>query len=154
MAIRNILTDKDPLLRKKSREVKNVDDRLTELIDDMIETLHETGNGIGLAAPQVGVLKRLFIVDMHDETGPLVFINPEIFDRDGTQVGQEGCLSVPGYWGEVERPATIKVRALDRNGDPFTLEADDLLAVCISHENDHLDGVLFTDKVIGDLVRE
>ncbi len=156
MAIRNILTDEDPLLRKTSREVKVFDERLQELVDDMIDTLHQTGNGIGLAAPQVGVLKRLFIIDMHEEEGaePLVFINPEIYETEGSQTGQEGCLSVPGYWGEVERPAKIKVRAQDRHGEWFTVEADELFAVCICHENDHLDGILYTDKVIGDLVQE
>ncbi len=154
MAIRNILTDDDPLLRKTAREVKEIDQRTRELADDMIETLRATDNGIGLAAPQVGVLKRIFVIDMQDENGPVVFINPEIVEREGSQIGQEGCLSVPGCWGEVERPAKIRVRAWDKEGEPFELDAEELLAVCICHENDHLDGILFTDKVIGELVRE
>lgn len=152
MAIRNILTDGDPLLRKRSREIKEVDDRIREICEDMIDTLHATDNGIGLAAPQVGLLKRIFVIDMYDDNGPIVFINPEIIRRKGRQRNTEGCLSVPGCWGEVERPAQVTVRALDMDGEPFELEADEMLATCICHENDHLDGILFTDKVIGELV--
>lgn len=152
MAIRNILTDEDPLLRKTSREIKEIDDRIRELAQDMIDTLASTENGIGLAAPQVGILKRMFIIDMHDGTGPIVFINPKIIESKGKQCGQEGCLSIPGRWGEVERPEFVKVQAYDTDGEMFEIEADDLLAVCICHENDHLDGILFTDKVIGELV--
>lgn len=151
MAIRKILTDEDPLLRKRSREVKEVDERIREICRDMIETLHETDNGIGLAAPQVGLLKRIFVIDMYDENGPRVFINPEIKVSRGKQLNKEGCLSVPGRWGEVERPAYVKVQALDMDGTSFELEAEELLATCICHENDHLNGVLFTDKVIGEL---
>lgn len=154
MAIRRILTDEDPLLRKTSREVKEVDERIKEIVDDMIDTLHETDNGIGLAAPQVGLLKRIFVIDLYDEKGPMVFINPEIYYKKGRQTNTEGCLSVPGRWGEVERPAKVKLRALNREGEPFEMEAEELLATCICHENDHLDGVLFTDKVIGELVQE
>jgi peptide deformylase len=153
MAVRNILTDEDPLLRKTSREVSEITPRIETLIEDMLDTLYETGNGIGLAAPQVGVLRRIFVIDLQEdeESQPLVFINPEIYETDGSQVNQEGCLSVPGRWGEVERPAHLRVRALNAKGEPFDMEATGLLATCICHENDHLDGILFTDKVIGEL---
>lgn len=154
MATRTIITDEDPLLRKRSREVIEIDDRIREICADMVETLHATDNGIGLAAPQVGILKRIFVVDMYDDNGPIVFINPEIIEKKGKQRNQEGCLSVPGSWGEVERPARIKVCARNPHGELFEMEASELLATCICHENDHLDGVLFTDKVIGELVTE
>ncbi len=154
MAIRNILTDEDPLLRKHSREVKEIDDRIRQICQDMIDTLHETDNGIGLAAPQVGLLKRIFVIDLYDEEGPRIFINPEIIETKGKQESREGCLSVPGRWGDVERPAYVKVRAQNEKGERFELEAEDVLATCICHENDHLDGILFTDKVIGELVFE
>lgn len=154
MAIRNILTDVDPLLRKRSREITEVDERIREIVDDMIETLHHTENGIGLAAPQVGLLKRIFVIDLYDDKGPMVFINPEITAHKGKQRSREGCLSVPGRWGEVERPSFVRVKAQDRDGKTFELEAEDLLATCICHENDHLNGILFTDKVIGELVYE
>ncbi len=153
MAVRNILTDEDPLLRKTSREVSEITPRIETLVEDMLDTLYETGNGIGLAAPQVGVLRRVFVIDLQEDedSQPLVFINPEIYETDGSQVNQEGCLSVPGRWGEVERPAHLRVRALNAKGEPFDMEATGLLATCICHENDHLDGILFTDKVIGEL---
>lgn len=152
MAIREIIVDGDDRLRKVARPVDDVKaPRIQTLIEDMIDTLHESGNGIGLAAVQVGVLRRVFIVDLGDEKGLRVFVNPEITKREGSQCGQEGCLSVPGRWGTVERPARIHVRALDREGEPFELDAEGLEAVCICHENDHLDGILFTDKVIGEL---
>ena len=154
MAIRNILTDEDPLLRKHSREVKEIDDRIRQICQDMIDTLHETDNGIGLAAPQVGLLKRIFVIDLYDAEGPRIFINPEIIETKGKQESREGCLSVPGRWGDVERPAYVKVRAQNEKGERFELEAEDVLATCICHENDHLDGILFTDKVIGELVFE
>ena len=153
MALRNILKDGDETLRKTSREVTTVNDRLQILIDDMFDTMY-ANNGIGLAAPQVGVLRRLFVMDLHDETGPIVAINPVIKDAAGSQIGQEGCLSVPGRQGDVERPASLVLSALDRNGQPFELAADDLAAVCICHENDHLDGILFIDKVKGELLSQ
>ncbi|NJP39936.1 peptide deformylase [Oscillospiraceae bacterium HV4-5-C5C] len=153
MAIRKIVLDPDPVLRKQAREVTDFGPRTQTLIDDLIDTLHHSGNGIGLASPQVGVLRRIFVIDMQDEAGVRVFVNPRIISRKGQQSSTEGCLSIPGYWGEVERPATVKVQAQDRQGHPFELEAEELLAVCICHENDHLDGVLFTDKVIGELVK-
>ena len=152
VALRTILTDEDPLLRKVSRDVTEVNARIQTLIDDMLETMAHA-DGIGLAAVQVGVLRRLFVMDLGDETGPYVLINPKLISRDGSQEGQEGCLSVPGRWGLVERPQRVVMEALDRDGQPFTLEADGLLAVCACHEYDHLNGTLFTDKVIGELIQ-
>ncbi len=148
MALREILTVGEDVLRKKSKEVTVFDDRLQTLIDDMEETMRFEGRGIGLAAPQVGVLKRLFVVDIHDEHGFLVFVNPVITAREGVVISSEGCLSVPGRSGTVERPESIVIEAQDRHGKPFTLEADGLLAVCICHEYDHLEGVLFIDKLV------
>jgi peptide deformylase len=153
MALRQVLIDGDETLRKKSREVTNFDDRLQTLIDDMFETMYAS-NGIGLAAPQVGVLRRLFVMDLHDGNEPIVAINPQIMDAKGTQTYQEGCLSIPGRYGDVERPAELVLRAYDRNGEPFEIKASELTAVCISHENDHLDGILFKDKVKGELLSQ
>ncbi len=154
MAIRNILHDGDELLRKVSKPIKEITPRVLEQIADMGETLYAAGNGIGLAAPQVGLLKRMFVIDMQDEKGLQVFINPEIVETEGEQTAMEGCLSVPGTFGEVCRPAQIKVKATNEKGEDFELEAEGLFAVCICHENDHLNGVLFTEKVIGELVHE
>ena len=153
MALRRIVTDEDEIMRKVSRPVKKIDDRLQTLIDDMLETM-KANNGIGLAAVQVGILRRLFVMELQDDHGPYVLINPRIGEKVGKQVGQEGCLSIPGRWGDVERPAHVVMEALDRQGQPCRLEAEGLLAVCASHEYDHLDGVLFTDKVIGELIRQ
>ena len=152
MALRTILTDEDELLRKVSREITQVDDRIQELIDDMIETMYEN-HGIGLAAVQFGVLRRLLVMDIQDGNGPYILINPQIVSQKGTQVGQEGCLSVPGRWGDVERPEKVVFKALDRTGKPIKLKAEGLLAVCACHEFDHLNGTLFTDKVTGELIR-
>lgn len=154
MAIRNILHDGDETLKKTSKAVKEITPRILGQIADMGETLYAAGNGIGLAAPQVGLLKRMFVIDMQDEKGLQVFINPEIIAAEGEQTAMEGCLSVPGTFGEVCRPAKIKVKAMNEKGENFELEADGLLAVCICHENDHLNGVLFTEKVIGELLHE
>lgn len=153
MALRQILKDGDETLRKKSREVTTIDDRIKDLIDDMFQTMYAS-NGVGLAAPQVGILRRLFVADIKDEHGPFVAINPRILDAEGTQTGTEGCLSIPGKWGEVERPAKLVLEALDREGKPYRMEAADFLAVCICHEYDHLDGILFKDKVKGELQSE
>lgn len=153
MALRQIITDGDETLRKTSREIAVVDSRIQELIDDMFQTMYDS-NGVGLAAPQVGVLRRLFVADIKDGMEPLVAINPRIVSEEGMQCGTEGCLSVPGKWGEVERPQKIVLEALDRNGKPYTLEAEGYLAVCICHETDHLNGVLFKDKVKGELYSE
>ena len=151
MALRTIITEEDERLRKKSRPVTDFGARTQEQIDDLIDTLANTGNGIGLAAVQIGLLKRMFIVNIEDEGGLRVYVNPEIIETRGEQINTEGCLSIPNYWGEVKRPEWIKVRAQDRHGETFELEAEGLLAICICHENDHLDGVLFTDKLEGEL---
>jgi peptide deformylase len=153
MALRQILREGDETLRKTSRTVTVFDDRLQILIDDMFQTMY-ANNGIGLAAPQVGVLKRLFVMDLKNETGPVVAINPQITKAAGTQIYCEGCLSIPGQFGDVERPAEIVLEAQDRHGKPFTLEAKELMAVCICHETDHLDGILFRDKAKGELFSE
>lgn len=146
MAIRNIVTVGEDVLRKKARPIEKIDDRLLSLIQDMKDTLAATDNGIGLAAPQVGMLKRVFIIDM-DGTGAKAYINPEIIKREGEQVGNEGCLSVPDRYAEVSRPAKVTVRAMNEAGEIFEEEAEGLFAACICHENDHLDGVLFVDRV-------
>lgn len=148
MALRDIVTVGDDVLRKKARMVENINDKLLVLLDDMAETMKYEGRGIGLAAPQVGVLKRVFVVDVGDEHGLIEFINPEIIETEGEVIGEEGCLSVPGLSGCVVRPERITVRAQDRHGEPFEIKAEGLLAVCICHENDHLDGVLFIDKIV------
>ena len=152
MALRNIVLEHEELIRKKSRPVEEINDRIITLLDDMADTMYYENRGIGIAAPQVGVLRSVFIVDVGDEHGLIEFINPEITRREGTQVYSEGCLSVPGKTAEVERPAEITVKALDRNGKEFTLDADGLLAVCICHEYDHLDGILFVDKAIDGII--
>lgn len=154
MALRNIVLENEELIRKKSRPVDEITPRILTLLDDMADTMYYENRGIGIAAPQVGVLRRVFIVDVGDEHGKIEFINPEITRREGTQTYTEGCLSCPGKNAEVERPAEITVKALDRNGKEFTLDADGLLAVCICHEYDHLDGILFIDKAINGEVYE
>ena len=148
MALRNIVMENDPLLRKTSRPVEEITPRIIKLLDDMAETMYYDNRGVGLAAPQVGVLRRVFVVDVGDDHGLLEFINPEIIETEGEQEYQEGCLSVPGKTAKVIRPAKVKIKALNRDGEEFVLEATDLLAVCICHENDHLNGVLFTDKAV------
>ena len=148
MALRNLVIEGDPLLRKTSRPVEEISPRIIKLLDDMAETMNYENRGVGIAAPQVGVLRRVFIVDVGDEHGLVEFINPEILETSGSQTDNEGCLSVPGKTCEVERPSHIKVKALDRNGNEFVLEADELLARCICHENDHLNGILFIDKSV------
>ena len=145
MAIRNILTEKDPTLRKKSRMVTEFDGRLHTLLDDMRETLIQA-DGVGLAAPQVGVLRRAVIVLNGDIC--IELINPEIIKTEGEQTDPEGCLSVPGVCGTVKRPYCVKVRAQDRNGSFFEVGGEGLVARAFCHELDHLDGILFTDKVI------
>ena len=151
MAIRNIRELGDPCLRKICKPVKDVNLRTKILIGDMFDTMYQA-NGVGLAAPQVGILKRIFVIDCGDEEGnsvPYVFINPEIIDRDGIQADYEGCLSVPGKSGMVTRTNKIKVKAFNEKMEPFEMEAEGLLARCILHENDHLDGVVYVDKVDG-----
>ena len=149
MALRKIRTEEDPCLHKACKPVKTMTPRTRELIMDMFDTMYE-GCGCGLAAPQVGILKRIFVMDV-DDGNQYVLINPEILETSGTQTGEEGCLSVPGYSGTVTRPMHVKVRALDINMEPFELEGDELLARCILHENDHLNGHLYTELVEGEL---
>ncbi|MDQ0337556.1 peptide deformylase [Caldalkalibacillus uzonensis] len=144
MAVRAIVKYPDPVLREKAALVKRIDERLHRLLDDMAETMYDA-EGVGLAAPQVGISKRIFVVDVGDEHGLLEFINPEIIVKEGEQLGPEGCLSIPGVNGEVRRAHKVKVRALNRNGESFELEAEGLLARAIQHELDHLNGVLFID---------
>lgn len=155
MALRKVFHEGDPVLRKTSRKVEKFGDRLQELIDDLFETMRAE-NGVGLAAPQVGVLKRLFVMNVDAEGDPaqdLVIINPEFLDQEGQQQEIEGCLSLPGLYGYVDRPARVKIRYQDRTGSWQELEADGLLARCICHESDHLEGILFEDKIIGNLFR-
>ena len=152
MALRKIVVQGDDCLAKVCRPVKDFNKRLWDLLDDMADTLAEA-NGAGLAAPQVGVLRRVCLVVDHEAEELLELINPEIIASSGEQTGLEGCLSVPGKWGIVTRPYTVKVRAQDRFGDWFELERDDLTARCFCHEIDHLDGHLFlerADKMLSD----
>lgn len=146
MALREIIKFGDDMLRKKCREVTKFDDKLATLLDDMAQTL-KSADGVGLAAPQVGILRRACIVDVRDGHGVLELINPEIIEKSGSQTGNEGCLSAPGEWCEVVRPAVVKVKAFDRHGNEFTLEASELKARAICHEVDHLNGILFIDRV-------
>lgn len=148
MARRIIVTDEDPLLRKVSREVGTPNDRTRALLDDMIDTLLEA-EGVGLAAPQVGILRRIFIINVGIEEGRdefVEFIDPIIVETSGEQDGAEGCLSVPGRQGNVKRPNKVTVEATDRNGNRFTYTGTELMARCLCHEYDHLDGILYTDK--------
>ena len=149
MAIRTILHYPDPRLREKANPVAEVTPAIAALIDDMAETMY-AAPGVGLAATQIGEPHRIFLVDIAAEDEPsnlMVFVNPEIVERNGTQTWEEGCLSFPGVTEELDRAARVKVRATDRNGKPFELEADGLLAVAIQHELDHLDGVLMIDHM-------
>ncbi|ACQ54459.1 peptide deformylase [Clostridium botulinum] len=145
MAIRNIRKYGDELLRKKSRKIEKIDDRILTLLEDMVETMY-SAEGVGLAAPQVGILKRAVVIDVGE--GLIKLINPEIIETEGNQKDVEGCLSVPGEQGEVERPYKVKVKALNEKGEEIVLEGEGLLARAFCHEIDHLDGVLFVDKVI------
>lgn len=146
MAIREIRKKGDEVLRKKSKPVTEISDRINELIDDMLDTMYNA-DGVGLAAPQVGILKRICVIDVGD--GPIVLINPEKIEESAEQIqAAEGCLSIPGIYGEVKRPARVVVKALNRKGEPFTVEGTDMLARTLCHEMDHLDGILFEDKVI------
>ncbi len=149
MAIRKIRTIGDEILRKKCKPVKEITPRITDLIKDMFETMYEA-NGVGLAAPQVGILKQIVVIDVEDGN-QYVLINPEIIETDGEQTGPEGCLSVPGKSGTVTRPNHVKVRAYDADMQPFELVGEELLARAICHECDHLSGELFVDKVEGEI---
>ncbi|MBU5299755.1 peptide deformylase [Clostridium sporogenes] len=145
MAIRNIRKYGDELLRKKSRKIEKIDDRILTLLEDMAETMY-SAEGVGLAAPQVGILKRVVVIDVGE--GLIKLINPEIIETEGSQKDVEGCLSVPGEQGEVERPYKVKVKALNEKGEEIVLDGEELLARAFCHEIDHLDGILFVDKVI------
>ena len=142
MAIRKILTVDEPALHKVCRPVENFDKKLHTLLDDMRETLIES-QGVGLAAPQVGILRRVVLVDTGEEI--LELINPSLLETDGEQVGAEGCLSVPGKYGIVNRPYYAKVKAQDRNGEWYECEGEELIARCFCHELDHLDGIIYTE---------
>lgn len=147
MALRRIRKEGDEILRKKSREVDQVNDRILELLEDMAETMYEN-NGVGLAAPQVGVLKRVIVVDTEGGEGLHKLINPRIVHEEGEQCWAEGCLSVPGVYGEVKRPQKVIVEALNEKGEKIRITGEGLLAVALCHEIDHLDGILFKDKVV------
>ena len=149
MAIRNIITLGDDILRSKAKEITEMTPRIQELIDDMFETMYEA-NGVGLAAPQVGIRKRLVVIDCGDD--PIVLINPVVLETSGSQTGLEGCLRVPGKTGEVTRPNYAKVKALNENMEEIIVEGEELLARCLLHEIDHLDGVMYVDKVEGELL--
>lgn len=148
MAIRNLRLEGDPILRKKSREVKEITPKIRELIDDMLETMYNR-DGVGLAAPQVGILRRIVVIDVGD--GPLVMVNPQIIREEGSQTGDEGCLSVPGKAGQVTRPNEVTVRFMDEKGEYYELDGTELLARAICHECEHLDGKLYIDIVEGPL---
>lgn len=144
MAIRNIVKDGDPILKKKCRPVEKFDKKLAILLDDMAETMHQA-NGVGLAAPQVGMLRRVVVIDVGE--GVIELVNPKIIAYSGEQEGIEGCLSFPGEWGLAKRPNYVKVKAQDRNGDEFEIDGEELLARAFCHEIDHLNGVVFKDVV-------
>lgn len=148
MALRTIRIQGDPVLNKVCREVPEVTEKISVLIDDMLETMYDA-QGVGLAAPQVGILKRIVVIDIGD--GPIVMINPSIVSADGEQTGSEGCLSLPGKAGTVTRPNHVIAKAYDENMQEFTIEGTELLARAICHELDHLDGHMYTEHVEGEL---
>ena len=148
MSLRTIRVEGHPVLGKVCREVTEVTPKIVTLIDDMLETMYEA-NGVGLAAPQVGILKRIVVIDVGE--GPIVMINPEIIESDGEQTGDEGCLSVPGKAGQVTRPNYVKARFMGEDMNEYEIEGEELLARCICHELDHLDGHLYVEKVEGAL---
>lgn len=151
MALRKILTQEEPVLHKVCREVKDFDDKLFALLDDMVETLYDS-NGVGLAAPQVGILRRVVVIDTGDEV--IEMINPKILETEGEQDGPEGCLSIPGEYWLVKRPNYVKATAQDRDGNWYEVEAEGLIARCICHECDHLDGHLYTEIAYHKLTEE
>ncbi len=144
MAIRTLRTSDDEILRKQCKPVDKITERIRVILDDMLETLHNTPNGGALAANQVGILKRLVVIDLGD--GVMKLVNPEITSAEGDQFEPEGCLSFPGMWGSVHRPQKVTVKALNEEGAEVVIEAEDLLAKCLCHEIDHLDGIVFVDK--------
>ena len=147
MAIREIRLNGDEILRKKARKVEKVDERIQELLQDMVETMHEY-NGVGLAAPQVGILKRVIVIDLYDGNKPLRLVNPKILKAKGKQKVDEGCLSFPNQFAKVVRPKEVTVEALNEKGEKVKIEAVDLLAQALVHEIEHLDGILFVDNMI------
>ena len=156
MALRNIVkinSESESVLYKKTRIVEKFDAKLKQLAEDMIETMH-AANGVGLAAPQVGLLKRMFVMNVDVEEGDLVVINPEISEMEGESIAYEGCLSYPQIFGKVKRPFKLKLKYHDLNGEVREIEAEGLKARCICHETDHLYGIMFTEKLIGNLVHE
>jgi len=147
MAIRIIRQENDEILKKKSREIESIDDKIKELVKDMIDTMHKF-NGVGLAAVQVGILKRIIVIDLYDEKGPIVLINPQIKKEKGEQEVEEGCLSFPNQFAKIIRPAELTVEGLDLDGKLLKIKAKELLAQAISHEIDHLNGIVFIDRII------
>ncbi len=147
MAIRIVRENGDEILRKKAREVEAVDDKIRQILDDMVETMHQF-NGVGLAGPQIGILKRLVVIDLYDDNGPIKLVNPRMVEQKGEQEVEEGCLSFPNQYAKLIRPAQVVVEAQDENGEMFRIEAEGLLAQALSHELDHLEGILFVDKMI------
>ena len=147
MAIRVVRENGDEILRKKSREVESIDDKIREILDDMVETLHKF-NGVGLAGPQIGILKRIIVIDLYDDERPMKLINPAIVKEKGKQEVEEGCLSFPNQYGKIIRPAEVTVEALNENGEKVKIKAKELLAQALCHEIDHLNGILFVDKIL------
>lgn len=153
MAIRQIRYSNDPILRKTSREVKNINERIEILLEDMEETMYEE-EGVGLAAPQVGVLRRVAVIDIGDENGIIKLINPEIIEQEGEEIDVEGCLSVKDIAGTVKRPERVKVKYLNEDGEEKIIEGTGLMAKALCHEIDHLNGILFIDKMIEEITPE
>ena len=149
MALRNIRINDDPILRKVCKPVQEITKKTEELVGDMLDTMYEA-NGVGLAAPQVGILKRIVVIDIGD--GPIIMINPEILETSGSQTGQEGCLSIPGKAGIVTRPNYVKAKAYDLQMNEYTIEGEELLARAVCHELGHLDVDLYIDRVEGSLM--
>ena len=147
MAIREIRLDGDEILRKSAREVEEVDDRIKELLQDMVETMHKY-NGVGLAGPQVGILKRVIVIDLYDGSKPLMLVNPKIVKVKGTQEVEEGCLSFPNEYAKMVRPKEVVVEALNEEGKKVKIVGKDLLAQALAHEIDHLNGILFVDNML------
>ena len=146
MALRELRTGNDPILRKKCRKVEGINDKTRQLLSDMAETMYHTGNGAGLAACQVGILRRLVVIDMGD--GLIELVNPRIIGRSGVQECVEGCLSFPGKWGKTIRPMRVTVQAQNRNGEELLVTGEGDMAKCLCHELDHLDGIVLPDRVI------
>ncbi len=147
MAIRMIRENGDEILRKRAREVEEINDKIRQILEDMVETMHEF-NGVGLAAPQVGVLKRIIVIDLYDDRGPIKLVNPVIIKQKGEQEVEEGCLSFPNQYAKIVRPAEVVVTALNEDGKAIKVTGKGLLAQALAHEVDHLDGTLFVDKMI------